>query len=219
MRELHHILPNIMVWLREIIEPFVRWSTPITSHVILTRPYELWKCRKPKLDYLKVWGCVAYYQTPDPKRSKLGARAMKSVFFGYSQNNKAYRLLDDESGVAVESRDVEFFEDKFSKDDENSNSTIQTITSRKIIPPPLIVEEPKTSNRTTIEKRTQKIVTREVSFAINLDDDPKTFTDAMTSRDAPFWKEAINNEMDSIMGNRTWELADLPKGRRPIGSC
>nr|KAJ0185704.1 hypothetical protein LSAT_V11C900469250 [Lactuca sativa] len=40
----------------------------------------------------------------------------------------------------------------------------------------------------------------------------------MTSRDAPLWKEAINDEMDSIMGNGTWELADLPKGKRPIGS-
>nr|KAJ0214235.1 hypothetical protein LSAT_V11C400171660 [Lactuca sativa] len=65
---------------------------------------------------------------------------------------------------------------------------------------------------------TQKKVTREVIFSINLDNDPKTFTEAMTSRDAPLWKEAINDEMDSIMGNGTWELVDLPKGRRPIGS-
>jgi hypothetical protein len=40
----------------------------------------------------------------------------------------------------------------------------------------------------------------------------------MSSRDAPLWKEAINDEMDSIMGNGTWELADLPKGKKPIGS-
>ena len=61
-------------------------------------------------------------------------------------------------------------------------------------------------------------MTREVIFSINLDDDPKTFTEAMSSRDAPLWKEAVNDEMDSILGNGTWELADLPKGRRPIGS-
>ncbi|KAJ9566573.1 hypothetical protein OSB04_002539 [Centaurea solstitialis] len=41
----------------------------ITSRVIPTSPYELWKGRKPDLDYFKVWGCVAYYRTPDPKRS------------------------------------------------------------------------------------------------------------------------------------------------------
>nr|KAJ0190715.1 hypothetical protein LSAT_V11C800406370 [Lactuca sativa] len=201
-----------------------------TSRVIPTNPYELWKGRKPNLDYLKVWGCVAYYRTPDPKRTKLGARANKSIFIGYAQNSKAYRLIDIDSGVVVESRDVEFFEDKFSKDEENSSHTTPTSTSREILPPPPIVEEPRRSTRARIEKTfgddfysylvegTQKKVTREVIFSINLDDDPKTFTEAMTSRDAPLWKEAINDEMDSIMGNGTWELADLPKGRRPIGS-
>ncbi|KAL0409664.1 UNVERIFIED_CONTAM: Copia protein [Sesamum radiatum] len=33
----------------------------------------------------------------------------------------------------------------------------------------------------------------------------------------PFWKEAINDEMDSIIGNNTWVLADLPPGCKPLG--
>ncbi|GJU09962.1 ribonuclease H-like domain-containing protein [Tanacetum coccineum] len=41
-------------------------------------------------------------------------------------------------------------------------------------------------------------------------DDPKTFDEAMKSQDVAFWKKAINDEMDSIMGNNTWVLADLP---------
>nr|KAJ0199183.1 hypothetical protein LSAT_V11C600308020 [Lactuca sativa] len=115
----------------------------ITSRVIHTSPYELWKGRKPNLDCLKVWGCVAYYRTPDPKRTKLGAQANKSIFIGYAQNSKAYRLLDIDSGVVVESRNVEFFEDKFSRDEENSSHTTPTSTSREILPPPPIVEEPR----------------------------------------------------------------------------
>ncbi|GKB59653.1 zinc finger, CCHC-type containing protein, partial [Tanacetum coccineum] len=43
-------------------------------------------------------------------------------------------------------------------------------------------------------------------------DDPKTFDEAMKSRDVAFWKEAINDKIDSIMGNNTWMLADLPPG-------
>ena len=39
----------------------------------------------------------------------------------------------------------------------------------------------------------------------------------MHSRDAPFWKEAINDEMDSIMGNGTWVLTDLTPGCKPLG--
>nr|GFA15548.1 zinc finger, CCHC-type [Tanacetum cinerariifolium]GFA17428.1 zinc finger, CCHC-type [Tanacetum cinerariifolium] len=34
-----------------------------------------------------------------------------------------------------------------------------------------------------------------------VEDDPKTFDEAMKSRDVAFWKEAINDEMGSIMGN------------------
>ncbi|WKA10744.1 hypothetical protein VitviT2T_028301 [Vitis vinifera] len=39
----------------------------------------------------------------------------------------------------------------------------------------------------------------------------------MASRNVAFWKEAINDEMDSIMSNQTWELVDLPPGSKPIG--
>ena len=31
-----------------------------------------------------------------------------------------------------------------------------------------------------------------------------------------FWKDAINDEMDSIMSNHTWEIVDLPLGFKPI---
>ncbi|GJR73899.1 zinc finger, CCHC-type containing protein [Tanacetum coccineum] len=36
-------------------------------------------------------------------------------------------------------------------------------------------------------------------------------------RDVAFWKEAIDDEKDSIMGNNTWVLADLPPGCKPLG--
>ncbi|GJT12276.1 zinc finger, CCHC-type containing protein [Tanacetum coccineum] len=49
------------------------------------------------------------------------------------------------------------------------------------------------------------------------EDDPKTFDEAMKSQDVAFWKEAINDEMDSIMGNNNWVLADLSSGCKPLG--
>ncbi|GJR31245.1 zinc finger, CCHC-type containing protein [Tanacetum coccineum] len=48
-------------------------------------------------------------------------------------------------------------------------------------------------------------------------DDPKTFDKAMKSHDVAFWKKADNDEIDSIMGNNTWVLADLPRGCKPLG--
>ncbi|GJW56941.1 zinc finger, CCHC-type containing protein [Tanacetum coccineum] len=57
----------------------------------------------------------------------------------------------------------------------------------------------------------------ETSKAFSSDDDPKTFDEAMKSKDVAFWKETINDEMDSIMGNNTWVLADLSPGCKPLG--
>ena len=39
----------------------------------------------------------------------------------------------------------------------------------------------------------------------------------MTSKDVLFWKEAMNNEMDSIISMNNWVLADLPLSSKPIG--
>ena len=65
-------------------------------------------------------GCLAFYRVFDPKRTKLGPRAMKSVFTGHVENSKAYKLLDLSSNTVVESRDVEFVEKKFNKDSTNA---------------------------------------------------------------------------------------------------
>nr|GEW28416.1 zinc finger, CCHC-type [Tanacetum cinerariifolium] len=55
------------------------------------------------------------------------------------------------------------------------------------------------------------------SYCFNVEDDPKTFDKAMKSQDVAFWKEAINDQIDSIMGNNTWVLTDLPPGCKPMG--
>ena len=73
----------------------------IHSKKIKVSPYELWNGRKPKLDFIKVWGCLAFYRVVDPKRTKLEPRAMKSVFVGYAENSKAYRLLDLNSNIVL----------------------------------------------------------------------------------------------------------------------
>ncbi|GKC10025.1 zinc finger, CCHC-type containing protein [Tanacetum coccineum] len=44
-----------------------------------------------------------------------------------------------------------------------------------------------------------------------------TEDNVMKSHDVAFWKEAINDDIESIMGNNTWVLADLPPGCKPLG--
>ena len=84
--------------------------------------------------YLRVWGCLAFYKIHDPKSSKLSARGIKSVFVGYAENSKAYRLLDLDSNVIVESRDVEFIENKFQHD---SNIELESIIDQPCVNTPV----------------------------------------------------------------------------------
>ncbi|KAL0320072.1 UNVERIFIED_CONTAM: Retrovirus-related Pol polyprotein from transposon TNT 1-94 [Sesamum radiatum] len=50
-----------------------------------------------------------------------------------------------------------------------------------------------------------------------LENEPRTINEALSSPEAPFWKEAINSEIESIMQNHTWELVDLPPDSTPLG--
>ncbi|GJT89263.1 zinc finger, CCHC-type containing protein [Tanacetum coccineum] len=51
----------------------------------------------------------------------------------------------------------------------------------------------------------------------SIEEDPRTYNEAMQSRDSAFWKEAIDDEIGSIMENNTWVLSDLPPGCKPLG--
>nr|GEW50801.1 zinc finger, CCHC-type [Tanacetum cinerariifolium] len=54
------------------------------------------------------------------------------------------------------------------------------------------------------------------SYCYSIEKDPRTYDEAMQSRDAAFWKEAIDDEIGSIIKNNTWVLSDLPLGCKPV---
>ncbi|GKE73806.1 zinc finger, CCHC-type containing protein, partial [Tanacetum coccineum] len=55
------------------------------------------------------------------------------------------------------------------------------------------------------------------SYCYSIEDDPRTYIEAMQSRDAAFWKKAIDDEIGSIIENNKWVLSDLPSGCKPLG--
>ncbi|GKC96304.1 zinc finger, CCHC-type containing protein [Tanacetum coccineum] len=64
---------------------------------------------------------------------------------------------------------------------------------------------------------TRDEVSDQHTYFFNIEDDPKTFDEAIKSLDVALWKEEINDKMDSIIGNNTWVLADLPPSCKPLG--
>ena len=49
-------------------------------------------------------------------------------------------------------------------------------------------------------------------------EDPLTIEKALSALDSLKWKEAINEKLDSIIKNDVWELVELSKNRKAIGS-
>ena len=57
-----------------------------------------------------------------------------------------------------------------------------------------------------------------VEYALSVEDDePVTFRQANTDVERESWLVAMEEEMESLRKNKTWDLVPLPKGRKAIG--
>lgn len=74
-------------------------------------PYEAWYQRKPKVQFLRVFGCVAHVKVVTPHLKKLDDRSIPIVFIGYEPGTKAYRFYNPNTSKLVVSHDVVFEED------------------------------------------------------------------------------------------------------------
>ena len=54
-------------------------------------------------------------------------------------------------------------------------------------------------------------------YVFNIEENPKNLKEALTSLHTIFWKEVVNDEMESLISNRTQKLVDLPPGYKAIG--
>jgi hypothetical protein len=158
---------------------------------------------------------------------------------------KAYWFLDLNFNVIVESKDVEFIKDKIYNDsktvaypiptqEKDLNDLNPSINRENEIRVHDLSIEPWRSQRVRKEKilgpdfvSSQAIVfllegnrdnvLSEILILLNIEEDPKKIKETVASRDVAFWKEAINDEMDSILSNNTWILVYLPLGTKTIG--
>ncbi|MBE2321234.1 hypothetical protein DVA67_035270, partial [Solirubrobacter sp. CPCC 204708] len=181
-------------------------------------PYELWKNKVPTYKFLKVWGCLAKVMVPFPKRVKIGPKTIDCIFIGYAYNSSAYRFLVHKSEISdvhentiIEARDASFFENIFpyknSQEISSVKRTYDAATSKD-----KDLSEPRRSKRAKISKSYGPDF-----LTYLLENEPQNFKEAMSTPEAPFWKEAINSEIESIMHNHTWELVNLPQGSKPLG--
>ncbi|CAI7907184.1 unnamed protein product [Closterium sp. NIES-54] len=80
-------------------------------------PYVEWIGRKPKVDMLRVFGCMCMALVPKYLRhNKLDAKAIWAVHLGMAQNSKGWLLWDPFTKKFLVSRDSKFMENLIYKD-------------------------------------------------------------------------------------------------------
>ncbi len=80
------------------------------------------------------------------------------------------------------------------------------------------VPNPRYFGTDNVAQRGRRLGFAELLAAAHVGRDPASFKEAMGSAEADEWTEACQYEIDALAKNDTWDLVDLPPGRKPVKS-
>lgn len=186
---------------------------------------------------LHVFGSVAYAHVPDSQRRKLDKKSRKMLFVDYEKMSDNYRLYDVMTKKVFVSAHVNFTKDGEEDDkylftlvhmeekteaESNENSNEQGSSLDDNGSNSESENESSASESQSVEYRRKlrspseiKKPTRfEANFAVG--SEPQTYMQAMKSNESQQWKTAVEKEVEAHIKNKTWQEAELPKGRKTI---
>ena len=164
-----------------------------TNAVQKMTPYEAWTGMKPNVSHLRVFGCEAYSHVPKDERNKIDPKARRSIFMGYGDGVKGYRLYDQDKQRIYYSRDVIFHEAR--EDNVQSNGEQQVNLKEQEIEIDCHTEE-EVNKREINEERPQRERRPpdrygEWVYVADNTCDPKTVDEAVSSNNKEKWMEAM----------------------------
>ena len=213
---------------------YLRNRSPTKALGNLT-PYEAWSGTKPSVDHLKVFGCAAYAHISKEEQQKLDLKAKKCILLGYGTDVKGYRLYNLQERRVFYSRDVVFDENNCSglEKEQLVEDRVDKLIVEINLPDNDNTEEMVIDNQEREESSENETVLRRSSrerrppdyYGVRINtaqeehySEPITFEEVMTSPEKERWIEAMNKEMASIKANDVYDLVELPKDRKAVGS-
>ncbi|KAL0329251.1 UNVERIFIED_CONTAM: hypothetical protein Sradi_4911800 [Sesamum radiatum] len=190
------------------------------SRKITQTPYEIWHGKPASYKYLQVLGSSAYV-----KRlvgDKLDSRSSLCRFIRYSKETAGYYFDDPSKQKVFVSRNAVFLQKGFPLDSRHDE---------------ILLEESSEVSHDTLEMASTPIVPIDIALVLRrsarvtqplerygfvgltsqLDNDPKTYGEAMSNTNSDKWFEAMKCKIDSMGSNHVWTLMDPPKGVKPVG--
>jgi hypothetical protein len=210
-------------------------------------PYKLWKGRPTNVKHFRVFGSKCYIKREDGRMGKFDSHVDKGILVGYSSTRKAYKCYNLILNKVVESINItidetcrpeskeeenksmeQLFEEEDEKEveeeDEDEENLIEAEEQvQKVSPktPRKRVQKNHPSdqiigNKDAVVETRRKIHSPEQTHLALLSTiEPNCFEEA--SKDE-FWNKAMDEELDQIEKNDTWELVPRPKNKNVIGT-
>jgi hypothetical protein len=89
---------------------------------------EFYTRKRPSVDHLRIYGCIAYVHVPKKKWNKLQGRTMICIFTGYDSQSKTNKCFDFKIHKIIMSKDMVFEERMFGMFEPHNNETPTGIT-------------------------------------------------------------------------------------------
>ncbi|GJX19059.1 retrovirus-related pol polyprotein from transposon TNT 1-94 [Tanacetum coccineum] len=176
--------------------------------VELKTPMETWTGRQVNYSDLHIFGSHVYVMYNTQETTKLDPKSIKCLFLGYADEVKRYRLWDptahkiekefqsNDSSKAVPQHEV-------NETDESQAPATRTLNRERRRP----------------GWQADYVMENNVAYCLFTEEgEPSTLQEALNNPDASFWKEAMQEEIEALHKNKTWELMPLPGDRKPIGN-
>ncbi|KAH9687838.1 hypothetical protein KPL70_014918 [Citrus sinensis] len=196
-----------------------------SSGINFRTPYELWSGKPADYSHLRIFGCPAYAHV---KQGKLEPKAFKCVFLGYPAAIEN-QTIERESGCDKKS----FLEVELPSSSTEADKKIRPENAPGIDLPEQEDESEGDDNLRNYQlvrdrkKRESKPPKRYayadlIAFALSAaqgieEDEPKTYTEAVSSKDSKKWVVAMDEEMRSLIKNHTWDLIPKPEKKKVVG--
>ncbi|CAI7782502.1 unnamed protein product [Closterium sp. NIES-53] len=204
------------------------WQVALVKNKVLATmgdkkwvPYTKWYGSAPAVNMLRAYGCMVVFHVPKEKRGKLEASGRWRVHLGLAKDHKGWLIWDLTSQQLSVSRDQQQQQQQQQQQDAPQGAARPADRPRRDVRPP---------NRLTYPRFGKPKVVRAGNVAEQCDEEeiahcywaavpePKTLAEALSGPDAEKWKQSVKEEYDSLLENETWELCELPLGKKAISS-
>ncbi|GKC26902.1 retrovirus-related pol polyprotein from transposon TNT 1-94 [Tanacetum coccineum] len=197
-----------------------------TKALTHTTPEEAWSGEKPTVNHFRMWGSVAHVHIPKEKRKKPDEKSFICILTGVSEESKAYCLINPLNMKVVVRDYTPIDGDTFEVFDDEEELQQPPADNDNVEEQPneAVIQDAGPSNTTAREGRVRRpprflddYATREEVILSDkeqlnvmevIDQDPIRYDEAIKHEK---WVKAMDQEIQSIEKNETWQLVDLPE--------